>query len=114
MRYIGAADYHAVGLCLRQFISRFQKKKGNRSVKYHNEISFTEIRRFCAGQNAEGILFIDYLDRGKTITGEYYSNLLTRVNEKKLREKNRFAKKQKSSFIRTMHPPTKVFWQLEN
>ena len=79
MRYIGTADYHAVGLCARQFISWFQKKKGYTSVKYHKEISVTEIRRFCAGQDAEGILFIDYLDRGKTITGEYYSSLLTRL-----------------------------------
>jgi histone-lysine N-methyltransferase SETMAR len=36
--------------------------------------------------NAEGILFIDYLEKGKTITGEYYSNLLTRLDEK-VREK---------------------------
>jgi hypothetical protein len=27
--------------------------------------------------NAEGILFIYYLEKGKTITGEYNSNLLT-------------------------------------
>jgi hypothetical protein len=32
--------------------------------------------------NVEGILFIDYLEMGKTITREYYSNLLTRLNEK--------------------------------
>jgi len=32
--------------------------------------------------NAGCILFIDYLEKGKTITGEYYSNLLTRVDEK--------------------------------
>jgi hypothetical protein len=31
---------------------------------------------------AEGILFIDYLEKGKTITEEYYSNLLTRLDEK--------------------------------
>jgi histone-lysine N-methyltransferase SETMAR len=36
--------------------------------------------------DAEGILFIDYLERGKTITGEYYANLLTRLDEK-IREK---------------------------
>jgi len=113
MRYIGTADYHAVGLCARQFISWFQKKKGYTSVKYHKEISVTEIRRFCAGQDAEGILFIDYLDRGKTITGEYYSSLLTRVNEKNC-EKRPGLQKKKSSFIRTMHPPTEVFWQWEN
>ena len=32
--------------------------------------------------DAEGILFIDYLEKGRTITGEYYSNLLTRLDEK--------------------------------
>jgi len=34
---------------------------------------------FC---DAEGILFIDYVEKGKTITREYYSNLLTRLDEK--------------------------------
>jgi hypothetical protein len=58
--------------------------------------------------DAEGILFIDYLEMGKTITSEYYSNLLTRLDGKK------FAKRKKKSFIRTMHPPTKVFWQWQN
>jgi len=48
MRYIEAADYHPVGLGVHQFISCFQKKKGNRSVKYHNEISVTGIRRSFA------------------------------------------------------------------
>jgi len=32
--------------------------------------------------NVEGILFIDYLEKGKTIIGEYYSNLLTRLDDK--------------------------------
>ena len=32
--------------------------------------------------DAEGILFIDYLEKGKTITGEYYSNLLSKLDEK--------------------------------
>jgi len=32
--------------------------------------------------DAEDILFIDYLEKGKTITGEYYSDLLTRLDEK--------------------------------
>jgi len=31
--------------------------------------------------DAEGILFIEYLEEGKTITREYYSNLLTRLGE---------------------------------
>jgi len=62
--------------------------------------------------DAEGILFFDYLEKGKTITGEYYSNLLTRLDEK-IREKRPGLQKKKS-FIRTLHPPTKVFWQWEN
>jgi hypothetical protein len=32
--------------------------------------------------DSEGILIIDYLEKGKIITREYYSNLLTRVDEK--------------------------------
>jgi histone-lysine N-methyltransferase SETMAR len=31
--------------------------------------------------DAESILFIDYLEKGKTIIGEYYSNFLTRLDE---------------------------------
>jgi hypothetical protein len=63
--------------------------------------------------DAEGILFIDYLENGKTITGEYHSNLSTRLGEK-TREKRPGLPQKKSSFIRTMHSPTKVFWQWEN
>jgi histone-lysine N-methyltransferase SETMAR len=32
--------------------------------------------------DAEGILCIDYFEKSKTITGKYYSNLLTRLGEK--------------------------------
>jgi len=32
--------------------------------------------------DAEGILFIDYLEKGKTIIREYYSNLLTGLDGK--------------------------------
>jgi histone-lysine N-methyltransferase SETMAR len=46
---------------------------------------------------AEGILFIDYLEKGKTITGEYYSNLLTRL-DKKVREKRPGLQKKKIIF----------------
>jgi hypothetical protein len=60
--------------------------------------------------DAEGIFFIDYLEKGKTITGEYCSDLLTRL-DKKIREKRPGLQKKISYFIRTMHPPTKVFWQ---
>jgi hypothetical protein len=63
--------------------------------------------------DAEGILFIAYLENSKTIIREYYSKILTRL-DKKIREKRPGLQKKKSSFIRTMHPPTKVFWQWEN
>jgi histone-lysine N-methyltransferase SETMAR len=44
--------------------------------------------------DTEGILFTDYLKKGKTITGEYYSNLLTRLDEK-IREKRPGLQKKK-------------------
>jgi hypothetical protein len=63
--------------------------------------------------DAEGILFIDYLEKGKTITGEYYSNILTRLYNKFVR-KDPVCKRKNIIFHRDMHPPTKVFWQWEN
>jgi hypothetical protein len=45
--------------------------------------------------DAEGILYIDYFEKDKTITGEYYSNLLTRLN-KKNREKRPGLQKEKN------------------
>ena len=38
--------------------------------------------------DSEGILMIDYKDKGVTITGEYYSNVLTRLKES-IKEKRR-------------------------
>jgi hypothetical protein len=43
--------------------------------------------------DAEGILFTDYLEKSETITGEYYCNVLTRI-EKKNREKRSGLKKK--------------------
>jgi hypothetical protein len=46
--------------------------------------------------NAEGILF-DYHGKSKTITGEYYYNLLTRLGDEKICEKRPgFQKKKKN------------------
>jgi histone-lysine N-methyltransferase SETMAR len=50
--------------------------------------------------DVKGILFIDYLAKGKTITEEYYSNLLIRLNEK-IHEKRPGLQKKKSPSIRT-------------
>jgi hypothetical protein len=43
---------------------------------------------------AEGILFTEKKKKSKTITVEYYSNLLTRLGETNSREKTRFAKEK--------------------
>jgi len=55
--------------------------------------------------DAEGILFIDYLEKGKTITGEYYSNLLTRLDEK-IREKRPSLQKKKKIIFHQDNAPT--------
>jgi hypothetical protein len=47
--------------------------------------------------DAEGILLIDYLEKGKTITGEYYSNLLTKLVEKIRKERTDLEKKKKKN-----------------
>jgi hypothetical protein len=65
---------------------------------------------FC---DAEGILFIDYLEKGKTITGKYYSNLLTRLDEQ-IREKRPGLQKKKIIFHHNNAPAPKLFWQWEN
>jgi histone-lysine N-methyltransferase SETMAR len=56
--------------------------------------------------DAEGILFIDYLEIGKTITREYYSNLLTRLDEK-IREKRPGLQKKKITFHQDNAPSHK-------
>ena len=48
--------------------------------------------------DAEGILFIDYLEKDKTITGEYYSNLLSRPDGK-IREKSPGLQKKKNHLL---------------
>jgi len=44
--------------------------------------------------DAEGILFTDYSENGKTITGEYYSNLLTRLDKTNREKKPDWQKKK--------------------
>jgi hypothetical protein len=44
--------------------------------------------------DAEGILYIDYLEKGKTIIGEYYSNLLPRLDKKILEKRPGLQKKK--------------------
>jgi len=54
--------------------------------------------------DAEGILFIDYLEKGKTITREYYSNILTRLDEK-IREKRPGLQKKKKIIFHQDNAP---------
>jgi histone-lysine N-methyltransferase SETMAR len=63
--------------------------------------------------DAEGTFFIDNLEKDKTRTGEYYSNLLTRLDEK-IREKRHGLQRNRSSFIRTMHLPTLAMGKLRD
>jgi len=56
--------------------------------------------------DAEGILFIDYLEKGKTITGEYYSSLLTRQDDN-IREKRHSLQKKKITFHQDSAPAHK-------
>jgi len=68
-------------------------QRQRRQVRFHQQ---ERSWHWCFGM-LEGILFIDYLEKGKTITGEYYSNLLTRLDEKLREKKTRFAK-EKNNF----------------
>ena len=47
--------------------------------------------------DAKVILLIDYLEKGRIITREYYSNLLTKL-DKKIREKRPSLEKKKINF----------------
>jgi hypothetical protein len=51
-------------------------------------------------------LFIDYLEKSETITGEYYSNLLTRLDGK-IREKILGLQKKKIIFYQDIAPAHK-------
>jgi histone-lysine N-methyltransferase SETMAR len=61
---------------------------------------------------AEGVLFIDYLEKGKRITEEYYSNLLTRL-DKKIRKKNPHLQKKKIIFHQDNAPAHKSVLAME-
>jgi hypothetical protein len=56
--------------------------------------------------DAEGILFTDYLEKGKTITGKYYSYLLTRLDEN-IREKRSGVQKKNIIFHQDNPPAQK-------
>jgi histone-lysine N-methyltransferase SETMAR len=62
--------------------------------------------------DAEDILFIDCLENGKTITREYYSTLLTRLDEK-IREKRPGLQKKKIIFYQDSAPAHKSVLAME-
>jgi hypothetical protein len=63
--------------------------------------------------DGEGILFIAYLEKGKKITREYYSSLLTRLDEK-INEKRPSLQKKNIIFYQDHAPTHKIIWQWEN
>ncbi|XP_054729335.1 histone-lysine N-methyltransferase SETMAR-like [Anastrepha obliqua] len=44
--------------------------------------------------DACGVIFIDYLEKGKTVTGEYYASLLDRLNDETKKQRPHLAKKK--------------------
>lgn len=44
--------------------------------------------------NAQGVMFIDYLEKGKTITGQYYADLLDRFDDELKKKGPCLAKKK--------------------
>ena len=52
--------------------------------------------------DAHGVIFIDYLEKGRTITGAYYAELLDRLVDEIMKKRPHF-KKKKSFFMMTMH-----------
>ena len=55
--------------------------------------------------DAHGIIYIDYLEKGKYINSDYYIELLVRLKDEIAKKRPRM-KKKKSSFIKTMHRTT--------
>ncbi|GBO99393.1 Histone-lysine N-methyltransferase SETMAR [Eumeta japonica] len=55
--------------------------------------------------DARGVIHIDYLEKGKTITGEYYSKLLDRFDVD-LKQNGRIWRRRKCCSIKTMHVHT--------
>jgi hypothetical protein len=62
--------------------SKQRTEAGCSAPKKTRSVPSAEKARASVFWDAEGILFIYYLEKGKTITGEYYYNLLTRLNKK--------------------------------
>ncbi|KMQ88717.1 mariner transposase [Lasius niger] len=52
--------------------------------------------------DSQGIIFTDYLEMGRTITGQYYADLLGRFDAELMKKRPYLAKK-KCSFTMTTH-----------
>lgn len=56
--------------------------------------------------DARGIILTDYLEKGRTVTADYYVSLLDQLEEK-IKEKRPHMQKKKTSIFKTMHQLTK-------
>ena len=63
--------------------------------------------------DAQGILFIDYLEKGRIINSEYYIALLVHL-KKEISKKQPQMKKKKCSFTKTMHRVTSLAQRWQN
>ena len=59
--------------------------------------------------DSEGVLMIDYLERGKTVTGVYYAELIRKLRSA-IKEKRRGKLSHDVLLINTMHLPTPLPW----
>ena len=59
-----------------------------------------------ANINWQGILFIDYLEKGRTINSEYHVALMVHLKEEITETRPQMKKKKKNSFTKTMHRVT--------
>ena len=94
-------------------ISLNQRGSNNRTVETPRFSVFQVTTVMSAGKvmaaifwDAEGVLLVDYLDKGHTITGAYYSDLL-----RQLRETIKQIRRGKCSSTRKMHRLTHPQWQ---
>ena len=62
--------------------------------------------------DVQGILFIDYLDKGRNINSEYYIALLVHLKEEITKKQPQM--KKKCSFIKTMHYVTSRLQRWQN
>ena len=87
-------------------LSGQQEVKNVQNDQRHSKVLASEF------WDSEGILFIDYLEKGRTINSEYYIALLMCLKEEIVKKGHKWRKK--CSFTKTMHCVTNQSQQWQN